>query len=437
MERDQTVYWVWFSSAAETGTQKTDALTEMTHCDPRAIYEGGEEMYRACRIEGALLSRLCDKSLRDAEQIVSDCERAGIRIVTQDTDEYPEALRRISSRPILLYVRGELPVGERHLLISVVGTRRMTWYGKQNAYQIGFDLARHGVCVVSGLARGVDGEAHRGCLDAGGKTVAVLGCGLNICYPAEHRGLLREVCANGAAVSEYRPNRRPEASFFPARNRIISGLCRGTLVVEADEKSGAMITARRALTQGRDIFALPGNVGEQNSRGTNALIRNGAQVAETGADVVKPYLPLFSAGLIERIPCEAHRTVWQSASDAQNERDADASARRSRTSDTSDGSDRPKKPCSAGRKRTERTAVTDTDERLAVKEKRTASPAAELLVGLEKRLYESMPDGDSVGLDELARDGISPAQALTACTMLEIQGLIESVPGGRYRKKYE
>jgi len=168
-----------------------------------------------------------------------------------------------------------------------VGTRRATVYGKLTARRLARDLAREGVTVVSGMARGIDTEAHRGALEAGGRTIAILGCGVDIVYPPENRGLMEEIIKKGAVISEFSLGEEPEAPHFPQRNRIISGLSKGVLVVEAPLKSGALITANFALDQGRDVFAVPGNINSPNSHGTNQLIKEGAKLVESMEDVLE------------------------------------------------------------------------------------------------------------------------------------------------------
>ena len=207
------------------------------------------------------------------------------RQVERGTAEYPAVLETIEDPPECLWVRGEMTSGPS---VAVVGTRRATRYGLELARQMGGAVARAGWTVVSGLARGVDGAAHRGTLDAGGKGVAVLGSGIDVWYPPEHAGLGEELVAGGGAViSEYPPGTRPDAWRFPRRNRIISGLSRVVVVVEAADKGGALITARLAAEQGREVFAVPGDVNRRTSLGTNLLIRDGAVPVLGAEDLIE------------------------------------------------------------------------------------------------------------------------------------------------------
>ncbi|MFN2158969.1 MAG: DNA-processing protein DprA [Anaerolineales bacterium] len=198
-----------------------------------------------------------------------------ITVLTWEDEKYPRLLREIDHPPPVLYLRGEIRV-EDDPSVSVVGTRRMTEYGKQVTTELSQTLAHNGITIVSGLARGVDAVAHRVALESNGRTIAVFGCGIDRVYPPEHRSLAEEIAGHGALVSDYPPGTKPEASNFPARNRIISGLSRVVVVIEAGSRSGALITANFAAEQGRDVFAVPGFIYSPASTGTNNLIQQGA-----------------------------------------------------------------------------------------------------------------------------------------------------------------
>jgi len=213
-------------------------------------------------------------------------DRAGTKAIAWDDDErYPRLLRHIASPPVVLYVRGEL-LPRDELAVAIVGTRLPSPYGRQVALKLAGELAAKGVTIVSGLARGIDAEAHRAALAGGGRTIAVLGSGLDVMYPREHAGLAREIAASGAVISEYPLGTKPDAVHFPARNRIVSGLSLGTIVIEAGDTSGALITARLAGEQGRDIFAVPGSIFSKQSLGAHRLIQDGAKLVATVQDVL-------------------------------------------------------------------------------------------------------------------------------------------------------
>jgi len=219
-------------------------------------------------------------------------EELNASIVTFTDKSYPNNLKQIYDPPPLLYVRGDLQAKD-DLAISMVGSRLSSSYGRMITERIAGDMARHGVTIVSGMARGIDSAAHRGALSAGGRTIAVLGCGVDIVYPPENRRLFEEITAHGAVISEFPMSTPPEGTNFPRRNRIISGLSLGVVVVQADSRSGSLITAGLALEQNRDVFAVPGNVGMARSRGTNRLIKQGAKLVESADDILEEILPRF------------------------------------------------------------------------------------------------------------------------------------------------
>ena len=231
------------------------------------------------------VERLKDAANRDIEKALRAMQEYSIRLLLLEDDEYPTALRSIPDPPLYLFVRGSIQENDE-VAVAIVGTRHATEYGRGLAHSFGRDLARRGVTVVSGLARGIDTAAHRGALEGGGRTFAVCGCGLDVVYPSENKTLMEDIAANGAALSEFAPTVHPEPWHFPARNRIISGLSAGTIVVEAAERSGALITSDFALEQSREVFAVPGNVHKGQSKGCHGLIKQGATLVENVDDVI-------------------------------------------------------------------------------------------------------------------------------------------------------
>ncbi len=226
---------------------------------------------------------------RDAvspDEEMEKLDRAGVSVLTSNEEAYPARLREIYDYPPVLYRRGELRPEDEYA-VAVVGTRRATVYGKQVTSELAAELAAAGITIVSGLARGVDTIAHRAALDAGGRTIAVFACGLDMIYPPENERLARDIVTCGACVSEYPLGMRPRAENFPRRNRILSGLSLGVLVTEAAEDSGAMITARFAVEQNREVFAVPGSVLSPASRGTNRLIQDGAKLVRQASDIME------------------------------------------------------------------------------------------------------------------------------------------------------
>jgi DNA processing protein len=217
-------------------------------------------------------------------------KEAGGKIITLKDDVYPKRLREIYDPPPLLYVRGELKE-EDELAISIVGSRKTSPYGRWITEKMSQELVRHGVTIVSGMARGIDALAHSGAISGGGRTIAVLGCGVDVIYPSENRSLFAKIIDHGAVLSEFSMGSPPEGGHFPKRNRIISGLSIGVVVVQASAESGSLITASYALEQGREVFAVPGNIGAEGSRGTHQLIKEGAKLVESSEDILEEILP--------------------------------------------------------------------------------------------------------------------------------------------------
>ena len=222
----------------------------------------------------------------EVEKILHRLEQLNVQVLTWDSPEYPALLSQIADPPPVLFVRGTLlPTDE--WAIAIVGSRKATVYGREVARRLAMDLAQNGMTVVSGLARGIDGVAHKSALEAGGRTIAVLGCGVDVIYPYEHRELAEKIMANGAIISDYALGTQPEGPNFPPRNRIISGLSLGTVVVEAGLRSGALITSDFALDQGRDVFAVPGSILNPSSAGCNRLLRDGAAIVTEVRDIME------------------------------------------------------------------------------------------------------------------------------------------------------
>lgn len=287
------IYWLWLSSLKGIGSVTARRLTGHFG-SPEDVYNAGLGMYHGIAGIGAAdIHALSDKSTATAEKILADCVSHGYQVLTQDDPGYPERLRNIYDPPVVLYVRGSLPVVDDAPVVAVAGTRKCTPYGISAAESLGYKLARHGYIVVTGLAKGVDSAATRGALRGGGRVIGVIGSGLDVVYPPENRVLFDDTAAAGAIISEYPPGTQPSPGQFPARNRILSGLSLGVAIIEAPKHSGALITAAKALEQGRDVFSVPGNVDAVNCEGSNALLREGAIPVLSGDDIIAEYAGLF------------------------------------------------------------------------------------------------------------------------------------------------
>ena len=256
-----------------------------------ALQQGGRSGRASGERSGPQQALLADRGQIEAareraRREIDLLERARISLVSWTCPQFPDALRTIADSPVLLYVRGDLGC-LRESTVALIGSRAASDYGRRVATMLATDLAAHGVSVVSGAAYGIDAAAHQGALEAGGRTAAVLGCGVDVAYPRTHADLLQAIASQGVLLSEYPLGTRPEGFRFPARNRIISGLAQGVVVVEATEKSGSLITARLALDQGREVFAVPGRIDSLKSAGTHRLIQQGAHLVQTVADILE------------------------------------------------------------------------------------------------------------------------------------------------------
>ncbi|MFN2151823.1 MAG: DNA-processing protein DprA, partial [Anaerolineales bacterium] len=272
---DYRRFWVGLNMVKGIGAVRLRSLLD-AFGDAQSAWQAHPEELRAAGLPAGIVENLI--KLRASvvlETIWDQIQAQGIQVIIWNDEQYPVRLREIDQAPPVLYVRGVLDLQDEWA-VAIVGTRRITAYGRQVAERIAVKLANSGITVVSGLALGVDTVAHQATLDAGGRTLAVLGCGVDRLYPPRNRQLAERILESGALLSDYAPGTPPEASNFPPRNRIISGLSLATVVVEASEKSGALITADFAVEQGREVFAVPGSVFSPQSRGPNRLIQNGA-----------------------------------------------------------------------------------------------------------------------------------------------------------------
>ena len=286
-------YWLWL--AGLKGVPGRVKLSLLDHFStPERVFFGESGEYLL--VEGVtreIAALLENKSLKEADGILGDCERLGLRILTLHDAEYPDRLRNIFDPPLLLYVKGRLPLFDDEVAIAMVGSRKASDYALRAGEQLAYRLALQGAVIVSGLAAGGDAAAHRGALRAGGFTAAVIGGGHDMIYPRENRFLYEDIGVRGVILSEYPPGTHHDGKHFPVRNRIISGLSLGVVVTEAAERSGTLITASRALDQGRDVFAIPGRIDDPGCVGSNRLLRDGAGVVTEAWDILYHYASLY------------------------------------------------------------------------------------------------------------------------------------------------
>ncbi|MBC7189455.1 DNA-protecting protein DprA [Candidatus Aerophobetes bacterium] len=279
--------WILLSKLSSFGYPEAKKIIEEFGLPEKVFNLPLEKLCKVSKIDKKVIDfikrNILEGSLQREKKVI---ERLNVEILPLTSPLYPERLRSITAPPLVLYIRGRLKK-EDSLAVAIVGTRRATSYGKVAARKLARELAREGVTVVSGMARGIDTCAHEGALEEGGRTIAVLGCGVDVVYPPENSSLMEEIIKNGAVVSEFCPGTKPYAGNFPRRNRIISGLSMGVVVVEAPLKSGALITVEFALEQGKEVFAVPGHITSPYSEGTNRLIKEGAKVVQEVEDILE------------------------------------------------------------------------------------------------------------------------------------------------------
>ena len=415
---DRIIYWIWLSLACSpSGSSFGKLIKEFD--DAKDIYDADSR--RISSIIGFRDSdrkALDDKSLDKAEEVYAFCRKHKVGLLAYCDERYPELLRQIDTPPVLLYYRGILPDFDKCFTVSAVGTRSLSDYGRKNAFRIGHDLASAGATVVSGMAIGIDGVAMAGALSAGGATVAVIGSGIDVCYPPQHLKLAREIVKCGCVLTEFAPGTQPSRYNFPKRNRIISGLSRATVVFEGAEKSGALITARYAMDQGRTVYALPGNVGSKTSQLSNLLIKNGAKMCTSAEDVLNDYIDSYRGvinlfKLKDRLPVDMMATLSEYGVVA-----------------LCPGDDVFITP-SATRKRVAEAVQVEPET-----EKRAVSPPD----GFDKnalRVYKRIPSEGSCSLESLVDEEFNLRDVMKYLLKLEMGGFIVMLPGEKVSRKFK
>ncbi len=428
MKDENTLYWLWLAQKCGIASKQFDRLIEKYE-DPFDIYGlTDDEIEQLEGISSTLRAKLCQKDLEGSYAILRYCKENRVDIISYGDRRYPQRLKSIVDPPILLYCLGHFPDFNSLLCIGMVGTRTMSEYGKQSAYKIGYELASAGAIVVSGMALGVDAAAACGALSAGGCTVAVLGCGISVVYPKEHKRLMDEIAKHGAVITEYPPNEAPYGHNFPKRNRIISGLCQGVVVIEGPAASGAMITARRAIDQGREVFALPGKIDESSSDGPNELIREGAYTVLGSDDILKHYDFLYHDVIDSTALSKAKRKIADKDADRALKKYG-ACVKRSAARVRHENEDDDFAPMAVSQ--SEQTKNEAKNESMADDSKGMLDSLDEFT----RSVFETMPIDKAISPDSLAAHGLEIGAAVTALTMLELYGLVSSLPGGLYIRK--
>lgn len=384
-------YWLWLTELRGLKNQTRLALLRHFGTPEDVFYADAGEILLTEGITREQAAILEDHRLDTADRVLADCQRLDLRLLTIQDAEYPGRLKNIYDPPCLLYVKGRLPAFDEEVAVAVVGTRDATPYGISSAEKLGYGLTKGGAVVVSGLAKGIDAAATRGALRAGGVTVGVVGNGLDVHYPYESRYLYEDVAAAGVLLSEYAPGTEPAKNHFPARNRILSGLSLATLVVEAPERSGALITADTAVEQGRDVFAVPGPIDAPNSVGCNRLIREGAVLTADAWDLLQEYEARFPDKLRREEARKEPEKVGYEARQKEEPRPVPPSLRLSDP------------------------AVILTDDQIA--------------------LLRALSDQEPIQVDDLIEQtGIPTRRVLSALTLLEIEQYVQQHSGKHYTR---
>ena len=386
------LYWLWFHLLTGLTVSQKRALLEYFH-DPEQLYRATESAYRtAVQLPEEGYTALSDKELKNARALAAECSQKRIGIVTIGDSGYPARLRQIPDAPLVLYYRGRLPNWEAYPAIGIVGTRKASGYGLQIAEKMGAQIAACGGMVVSGAADGIDSAAMKQALLQGGPVVGVLGFGADVVYPASSRKLFAQLEEKGCLISEYPPGTPGYKWNFPQRNRLISGISHGVLVVEAPERSGALITARHAMEQGREVFVVPGNINSDTSAGSNNLLREGATAVFEGYDILREYASRFSGQIRKAEPKEIPH-IPEKVEDV------------------------PTKP-----------AKKPIDNR-EVTQYSVLNSGAGTLTEEEKTLLSHLTPKIE-GVDEvIARSGMETAKALSILTKLSLKGMVKHHPG--------
>lgn len=410
---DKRKYWLWLSHVTGQGSKTAVSLVRH-YGEAYNIYNTATDEFKKDGVvkDNVALSRLSRRDLSEEEEILYWCDNNGVGVLNPYDEKYPKSLLSLRDAPMVLYYVGELPDFDETFCCAVVGTRKMSDYGKKMAYDIGTGLADSGAVLVSGLALGIDGMAMAGAIEAGGKTIAVLGCGIDVVYPKEHERLLAKVAETGTVITEYAPGVSPTGSHFPVRNRIISGISQATCVIEGNMKSGSLITARHALYQGKDLYAVPGRVGDDGSQGTNYLLKQGAHVTTCSDDIIENYDFVYPLTLriLPRIP---HIPADEAA-------------------DNMDLGKREKTKKKGKRKSVQKNENPFSEIQEPVK---SVNIDYDSFSDDEKKIYDFMTPDVPMLTEEIAKCGLAIKDVIASLTMLEISGAIEAGSGGYYLKR--
>lgn len=431
---EEYIYWIWLSLAG--GCANPDYGLLLSHFkNARAVYEADSAKYRD--VEGlkiATARKLADKDLKQARDIFEFCKSHSVRLLHCMESDYPIKLKWIYAYPVLLYVCGTLPNLNELLTVAVVGTRNYTEYGKLSTYKLAGGLARCNSVVISGLAYGIDSVAHAAAVDNRGKTIAVMGTGIDRIYPSSHRELAKRVMANGALVTEYPPGSPPSGFHFPQRNRIISGLSDAVVVTEAPKGSGALITARLATEQSRTIFVVPGNTTSPNSYGAISLLKDGVKPVVTALDIVEEYERQYSylAPLIQSTDFDVQMPKDLECDPTQAQVSKSGIFKNFLPNFEKNATKPPKTGIKSEKSEQKYKKAEVTQTKSEPEPKPRTESTLPLMNAAETEIYERIVSSKKASVDELITDKISAGELMTTLTKLELSGVIKGLPGGYY-----
>ena len=438
-----TIYWIWLAEQSGYASENFTKLYNF-YKDPVDVYN--LENYEIMQLDKVISShykdKLCQKNLEKASAIYEYCCAHGITVLSYADERYPESLKLLPNPPIVLYCLGNIPNFNDNLCLGIVGTRKMSRYGREAAYRFGYELSSLGVNVVSGLALGIDAMATCGAIDGGTPTIQVLGCGVSVIYPKVHAKLREKVIEQGVIISEYPPLEQAQRFYFPQRNRIISGISQGVFVAECRKASGAMITAADGFVQGKYLFAYPGKVGDPTAEGPNELLRNGAFAALTTEDIIRNYGLYFN---------EANKKETKNKLEAARERAIDAAKSLAKYSipDKCEENEKinnaPILGAPTGKSKEKNPSISKAKsycEEAPKNEPKNEVVSAPIKTakdyGLDDKMakvFDSIDCKKPMSVDKIICEGLTAQDVITALTMLEINGLISSLPGGLYIRK--
>ena len=449
-KKSEQVYWIWLALKLNNQNSVFQRLLDIFNNSPYEIYRADEKaLKRADYLSEFQRKSLLDKNIDEAVSIYNYCKWNRVGVLNYCDGMYPDSLKTMKNPPMILYYLGNLPNLNNKVCVSVVGTRKMTEYGMRSCYKLAYELASAGAVVISGMALGIDSIAHVGAIAARGTTIAVLGCGIDVIYPKQHRTLRKYICQYGAVITAYHPSSPAYKNHFPERNAIISALSEGTLVVEAPKNSGALITADHAAEQSRTVYALPGSIEEPMSEGPNYLIKNGAVAITEARDILHYYFENHSR-LVDPVKLRQGELSSDFDNDILDKMgiSADCVSKGPKgtpkslleklnyeiNNNAEQNSDYYSAPA-IKKINGDESITTKKEEKIKKEPDLVDESVLSTLSETERKIFNELPCDKPTSVDELARVGYPIGTLMATLTVLEIKGLISSLPGGMYIRK--